>query len=190
MTARQGSVGQYIHHHQVHALDKSKIVVCDVESTISNKGNPYDTRNKLVQTGFRLLKGGASTYYGHGGAHRQPIQTHIDKSAMLVGFNFKFDLTWLRVSGFDTRGVVVWDCQLAEFLLERQRNPYPSLNQACEKYGFPLKIDVIKNEYWDKGINTDEIPEDVLTEYLEMDLILTERLFRVQYEQFFPGVEI
>lgn len=182
-TVRQGRVIIFAPPHQGPQLDKEKIVICDVESTTSNKGNPYDSRNKMVQSGFKYLGGDIYTFYGHEGVHKKPIQEHIDKSSWLVGFNFKFDLTWLRVCGFDISNVVVWDCQLAEFLLEKQRNPYPSLNQACDKYGFPHKLDFIKKNYWDKGIDTDEIPEEELTEYLKMDLILTEKLFCVQYEQ-------
>jgi len=83
----------------------------------------------------------------------------------------------------------VWDCQIAEFLLESQRNPYPSLAKACEKYNIPAKMDIIELEYWDKCIDTDEIPKDILLEYNKHDVIITEQVFKKQYEQF-NGVEL
>ena len=34
-----------------------------------------------------------------------------------------------------------------EYILESQKNPYNSLDDALEKYGLPLKINKIKEEY-------------------------------------------
>lgn len=112
------------------------------------------------------------------------VQSYIDKADILVGFNIKFDLHWLRRIGIDFSWKRIWDCQIGEFLLESQLNPYPSLNQACEKYGLPAKLDVVKTAYWDKGIDTDQIPTEILSEYLEQDLVLTEQVYLKQVEQF------
>ena len=68
-------------------------------------------------------------------------------------------------------------------MLNSQNNPYPSLNEALEKYGLLLKLDVVKTEYWDKNIDTDQIPVSILQEYLEYDLTGTEEVFKRQYEQ-------
>ena len=112
-------------------------------------------------------------------------QADMEKADIVVGFNIKFDLHWLANIGVDIRCIKrIWDCQIAEFLLSAQRNPYNSLNDACIKYNIPLKLDVVKTEYWDKGIDTDSIPTDVLQEYLEADLDRTERVFKIQYELF------
>jgi hypothetical protein len=73
---------------------------------------------------------------------------------------------------------------LVGFMLEGQTNPYPSLNEAAEKYGFPTKLDVVKTDYWDKGIQTDEIPRDVLSEYCLYDIELTYKVYQKQLEQF------
>lgn len=112
------------------------------------------------------------------------LQGRIDNASVIVGFNIKFDLHWIRRAGFDISKIKVWDCQVAEFLLNYQKTPYPSLDGAAEKYGFPKKLDVVKLEFWDKGIDTDMIPRDVLSAYLTQDLLLTEQIFRIQYKQF------
>jgi len=73
--------------------------------------------------------------------------------------------------------------------LNKQTPRYPSLDQACEKYGIPLKLDVVKTEYWDKGICTSEVPTEILQEYLEGDLDRTERVFKEQIKQF-KGIDL
>ena len=103
---------------------------------------------------------------------------------MVCGFNIKFDLHWLRKVGVDISKLQIWDCQLAEFILNDQATPYPSLNDSAIKYGFAPKLDIVKLEYWDKGIDTDKIPRDILSDYLTQDLILTEQVYMKQLERF------
>ena len=155
-------------------------LILDVETTISNKGNPFDTTNKLVTIGCKWLDNPAEVWYD--GWHN--VDYYIKEADLLVGFNIKFDLHWLRKAGIDISNIRVWDCQIAEFLLESQRNPYPSLNKACEKYGLPLKYDKVKLDYWEKGVDTDSIPEDILSEYLKQDLVLTEEVYKRQVQEF------
>lgn len=162
-----------------------KILTFDVETTTSNKGNPFDETNKLVCVGLKRsdrIKN--DILYSDTYAWREPLQREINQADLIVGFNIKFDLHWLRKIGIDFSGKKIWDCQLGEFILENQKNPYPSLDQAAEKYGLPKKLDVVKTEYWDKGIDTDNIPRNILSEYLNQDLLLTEQVFLKQRELF------
>jgi DNA polymerase-1 len=110
------------------------------------------------------------------------LQRLVDEADIIVGFNFKFDYHWLRKVGLDLTNKRLWDCQVCEFVLERQRNAYPSLEDACIKYELGHKIDVIKRDYWDKGIDTDAIPWPILKEYAIQDALLTYKLWEVQQE--------
>lgn len=148
--------------------------VLDVESTIFQKGNPFSRRNKLVLVGI-------GNYIG---LDKQEIQDRITATNLLVGFNIKFDLHWIQRHEIDFSHCAVWDCQLAHFLLTGQSNPYPSLNSVASEYGLGSKLDVVADEYWSKGIDTDQIPKDVLQEYLEQDLLLTERVYHHQINLF------
>lgn len=162
-----------------------KILTLDVETTTSNKGHWADKKNKLVMVGLKWLGQEAIIHDKIEPFTPGLIQNHLEEADIVNGFNIKFDLHWLANIGVDIRCIKrVWDCQIAEFLLSAQRNPYNSLNDACIKYNIPLKLDVVKTEYWDKGIDTDSIPTDVLQEYLEADLDRTERVFKIQYELF------
>lgn len=153
------------------------ILILDVETTISNKGNPFDTTNKLICVGYKFLEMKAWDVYVGEIGWQQTIQDAINNADLLVGFNIKFDLHWLRKVGIDFSDKRIWDCQIGEFLLESQTNPYPSLNQACEKYGLSTKLDIVKTEYWEKDIDTDQIPREILSEYLSQDLRLTEEVY-------------
>jgi DNA polymerase-1 len=51
-------------------------------------------------------------------------------------------------------------------------------------YGFGHKIDNIKLNYWDKGIDTDKIPPDELEEYGIQDIELSYQVFLKQLEKF------
>jgi DNA polymerase I-like protein with 3'-5' exonuclease and polymerase domains len=158
-------------------------LVLDVETTTSNKGNPFDTTNKLCYVGIdedvyniefdddpykdNLLK----------------IQESIDSATVLVGFNIKFDLHWLTRYGITFANKRIWDCQLVQFILDGQANPYPSLNGVAQHYGLESKLDIVSEQYWKNGIDTPDIPEDILTDYLKQDVKLTEQIMIKQMEE-------
>jgi DNA polymerase-1 len=164
-------------------IEVSPSLVLDVETTISNKGNPFDESNKLCYVGI-----GDSVFpieydsapYVH---HLTYIQELIDYSKVLVGFNIKFDLHWLRKYGIEFSNNRIWDCQLVHFILTNQTHTYPSLNQVAEYYGLESKLDEIAKEYWANGIDTPDIPKELLEDYLKQDLKLTKEIYERQVEE-------
>ena len=108
-------------------------------------------------------------------------------SERVVGFNFKFDLHWFKKLGVTFDPKKLWDVQIAEFILSHQTSRFPSLEETAQKYGFGGKLDVIKTEYWDKGINTDEIPRDILSEYAALDAKLTYQCYEEQIKLMTPA---
>lgn len=163
------------------------ILTLDTETTIYKKGNPFSRRNKLCYVGLKWLGEPTKIVKDQGGYYQIPEA--INKADIIVGFNLKFDIHWLMNIGVSFDNVKqLWDCQIAEFLLESQQNPYNSLNDALEKYGLPRKLDVVKSDYWDKGIDTPDIPENIMREYLSYDCEGTESVFIEQAKQF--GVKL
>jgi DNA polymerase-1 len=159
----------------------SKILALDTETTIYNNGNPYDSRNKLVCYSW-------ADYLGYGGAELwDGFSIDLRPYDLVVGFNFKFDLHWFEKEGVSFDGVEIWDVQIAEFIISCQTNRLPSLNDVCQKYGLPLKKDVVKTEYWDKGIDTDQIPWDILREYAAHDAWLTLQCYYQQIKEMTPA---
>lgn len=158
---------------------KNKLVL-DVETTTLNKGNPFTRKNRCIVVGLLNVDTNEETKYWL--PNIDGLQKQIDNSELLIGFNIKFDLHWLRRIGINISLLQhkIWDCQLAEFILEGQSNPYPSLNQALTKYNLPLKLDIVKEQYWDKGIDTADIPKEILDSYLSGDLKSTLEVYKFQ----------
>jgi DNA polymerase I-like protein with 3'-5' exonuclease and polymerase domains len=163
-------------------------LVIDTENSGAqrNKAHPFDPRNTLLLLGLRSSNGSSIFDIGYSGlpygAHINATREQINACDLIVGFNLKYDLHWLRRMGIEIpRGVKVWDCQLAEFILSRQTESYPDLATSCSNRGVTLKQDTLK-EYLDSGLDTSDVPLPELTEYLEGDLISTEELYLKQID--------
>jgi len=155
-----------------------KVLCIDVETTISNGGNPFNCNNNLVSVAYIC----GDNQHCSGNYFSNTIQREISDADRIVGFNIKFDLHWLRRTGYDISMVNIWDCQIAEFVLSRQKTKYPSLANTLAKYGLEPKLDIVKTEYWDKGIDTDQIPWDIVAEYNMQDVKQTLELYHKQQE--------
>jgi hypothetical protein len=61
----------------------------------------------------------------------------------------------------------VWDCQVAEYLLNGmgQKDQMLSLDEVAPRYGGNVKVDEVK-ALWNAGINTPDIDPELLTRYL------------------------
>lgn len=161
------------------------ITIFDVETTTSNKGNPFDETNKLCYAGFKT---GSQTHlfdveYSDSPCDVGSIQDILRNTVLLVGFNIKFDLHWIKKYGLEFNNCRIWDCQLVHFILTGQTESYPSLNDVAAHYNLGTKLDVVASEYWDKGIDTTLIPKDILEEYLIGDLELTHQVYLKQVEE-------
>ena len=63
----------------------------------------------------------------------------------------------------------------------------PSLNDVAEFYGLAVKLDVVKTQYWEKGITTSDIPWPILQEYAVYDAELTHQVFLRQWAEATPA---
>jgi len=159
-----------------------KVLALDTETTTWNNGNPFDKRNWLVCSSWASSDGKSGCVRGI-----QGISELVDSHDIIVGFNFKFDHHWFHKCGLDLSGKSIIDCQVAEFIITNQTARFPSLNECAEKYLGQQKLDIIKLNYWDQGINTHEIPEEILFEYAELDAILTLGVYQKQFAMMSPA---
>lgn len=170
-------------------------LILDLETSIKNRGedkigdnkaSPFHPKNKIVMAGIKRQGDPKVSIFKSGGDALFPTTTPIFNE-ILVGHNIKFDIQYLRKT-FPTsmehwlRRGQIWDTQLAEFILSGQTAMYNSLDYCSEKYGGTLKDDKIK-EYWKNGIDTEDIPEDELEEYLIHDVLNTEIVFLAQLQE-------
>lgn len=159
------------------------ILFVDTEVTTWNNGNPFDERNFLVCVGYQTNDARSGVLFA--GEQSDGFQQALREAELVVFFNAKFDLHWLRKQGY-TLPKRIWCCQVAEFCLNRQSPRYPSLDDTAASYGVPGKFDYIKLNYWDKGINTDQIPRRELAEYCLQDIEATRQVYYKQLERVTP----
>ena len=156
------------------------ILFIDAETSTYNRGNPFDTRNKLVSYAYIINDLSCVFKYFTDPDFVTVLREVVHKATIICGFNIKFDLHWFASLGIWLRpDQQVWDCQIAEFILNCQEKSYLSLNEALESYGLPVKKDVIK-EYWDAGISTEDIPYTIVEEYNKWDVAVTKMLYEAQ----------
>lgn len=162
-------------------------VVLDFEGTTFNKCNVYDERTWVCLLVLKVIsENSVSTLSFTKPWDVGRINEILSSARLLVGFNVKFDLSWARrefgfIPAFGTR---IHDCQYAEFLFSRQTWRFPDLREACIKRGVRQKLDFIAENYWDKGIDTDQIPPEELLEYCVGDVESTYELYMKQLELF------
>lgn len=155
----------------------ARYLVFDEETTIKQshkrKANCFDEDNWIVARGWKLQGDPRNSWTYHPVKNRFTQLKIPEDVNLLVGFNIKFDLMWEMAQGctdlvkFFKRGGKIWDCQYAEYLIEGHIDSVQmvSLDDIIESYGGRKKIDEVKI-MWEQGINTDEIPEDLLIDYL------------------------
>jgi len=166
---------------------RMKPLILDVETTTHAKGNPFSEQNKLCYVGlYNSEKHLFDVEYSNKPYKDtlEEIQKILNDHDVIVGFNLKFDLHWIRQYGLDFSHMRAWDCQLVHFILTNQQNPYPSLNDVAEHYNLEKKLDEVSEQYWKNGIDTTEIPKEMLEEYLEQDLKVTHNVFINQVKEY------
>jgi DNA polymerase I-like protein with 3'-5' exonuclease and polymerase domains len=131
------------------------VLTLDVETTTHNKGHFADPRNSLVCVAYDDICVYPTV------EELAKLQRRIDACKVIVGFNIKFDLHWLRKYGIRFGHKRIEDVQIAEYMLSYQTIAYPSLNDTAEKWLGERKHDKIA-EYWDQGLQRSLVEADKL----------------------------
>jgi len=178
-----------------------KYNVIDLETSIKNvgeekigkmKASPFCEENKIVLLGYHandMDDDGPHQGVGIAGIGGIVTSEIVDEIDVLVGHNVKFDMLYLmrdhpEIRGWLENGGKVWDTQLAQYILEGQQKMFPSLDYTAPLYGGTVKDDRIK-AFWDEGIDTEDIPIDMLKEYLANDVLNTEKVYLGQMQEAF-----
>lgn len=165
-----------------------KLLSFDWETTCkeaNNYGHPFDVRNRPVFLSCYDGERYNNFWFNHTErdcCERGDVTSLFESDDYLyVAFNAKFDMHWLRrETKHKFKLGSVWCCQVAEQMLTRQQGKMPSLDQALARYGLAQKLNIVKTEYWDKGIDTDIIPAEILEEYGSWDAHQTYELALLQ----------
>lgn len=163
----------------------------DLETTIrlllKRKASPFYNSNRIVAIGFKR-KGDAKNTGSYfkvgkdidgnyvGGAPDGWMEELFRDMKFVAGFNIKFDIlhgicqgprnrmAWIE---FIDRGGMVWDGQLAEYLIQgmMQESHMLSMDEVAPRYGGNLKDDAVKS-LWAANVDTCDISQNLLMDYL------------------------
>lgn len=156
--------------------------VLDFETTIKNKGHALTPENFLVS--YSLFSPGLETEFHY---YKEPdfltcLRARLEQTTELILFNANFELLWLLREKMPLPRKI-WDGQIAEFVYSGQALPMyeNSLSEALKRYGLGFKPDEVAS-YWEQGIDTPDIPIEVLREYNNSDVENEWKLYCMQQE--------
>jgi DNA polymerase-1 len=173
--------------------------IFDLETTTyesaRKKANVFDPRNKIVLFAGMYQGDQSVVVRKYNDFTEQYFINAMKQADVIIGHNIKFDLLYMIRAFSETknnilavefknllRKVKLYDTMFAEYLITAQQSKFASLNEVSLKYGGTLKDDRIK-EFWEAGIQTDEIPEDILEEYARYDVLNTHIVYEAQQHQ-------
>lgn len=158
--------------------------VLDLETTIKSyakrKASPFHPDNWVVMAGWATKAAPEPTGQRYPQVKWRERLTDdfinlLEGTRFLVGQNVKFDIlhiindpraldAWMR---YVADGGLVWDLQLAEYVLEGQdqSSHMLSMDELALRYGEDLKVDEVK-KLWEAGVDTPDIDPDLLSRYL------------------------
>jgi DNA polymerase I-like protein with 3'-5' exonuclease and polymerase domains len=98
---------------------------------------------------------------------------------LIVGHNLSYDLCILG-QGCKT-DILYWDTMLVQYLITHQASKFASLNECAAFFDIPFSKEETVSEMIKTGVPVETIPRDLLEKYLETDVLLTEAVFKAQY---------
>lgn len=154
--------------------------------------SPFCPDNYIVEMGWKFKEGGVHSHRNSDKEHEHttPIEQILSKVNVFVAHNATYEIHWMLSRFYEPfmdflrRGGRVFCTQYAEYLLSRQEELYPKLDEVAPRYGGTHKIDEVKL-LWEKGVLTADIDPDILHEYLcsdHGDVINTEKIYLGQLE--------
>jgi DNA polymerase I-like protein with 3'-5' exonuclease and polymerase domains len=110
----------------------------------------------------------------------EQIQAYFDDADILIAHNAKYDVKILTFMGVDFNDTPLHCTQVADYIIEGQDKRMKwGLNAVAERYGLGTKHDEVK-EMWDSGIDTYDIPSNILGPYCLQDCRLTLDIYNKQ----------
>jgi len=168
-------------------------IILDLETTINAPephfgATPTWHTNRAVAYGFQLAWNDDVFLEDSAEGLLELLDKH--PKAALVGHNLSFDLMYLLKSkdknSFSANDIVVskprplWDTMKYHHMMIGRGQVNPSLEKVAKFWGIPFKKDDEIKERFKLGIGADQIDEELLYEYLEGDVRVTEQIFMKQ----------
>ena len=155
----------------------SNYLVLDFETTNIEKGNALNPENRLLLGVYN------DTIHWGGEYEQKDLHRRLDECDFLVAHNAKFELQWIQRTGYDIGNLVVFDTQIAEYVLAgNQRNIRVGLDACLGRRGMPQKANLV-SMLIKAGVCPSVIPRSYLEKYCVQDVRVTETLFKSQLKE-------
>jgi DNA polymerase I-like protein with 3'-5' exonuclease and polymerase domains len=166
--------------------ERDDYLVLDFEC-IANDGRfgaAVDARNQLALACWKFR--GQSHHCWGGEFDQRELVAAIGKASFLVGHNIKYELGWLHRMGVDISQLLVFDTQVAEYVIlgnlasgdvKRGLRPKSISLDACRTRRGWSKKDPIIDLWLKHGITVDQMPRPWLKRRCVSDVDSTEKLF-------------
>lgn len=163
-------------------------VVFDVETTNLDKGDALNPDNKLLLVTYKQPEQKTQAYWWNEFQIPSWFFELLEQSDFIVAHNAKFDLAWMNRAGINLDKIVVWDTQIAEYVIAGNRTNRPfSLDASLERQDIGEQKDHFISSCMKAGVCLSNLPESLVCRYGAKDTALTERLFLKQREQIFKA---
>lgn len=107
-------------------------------------------------------------------------QDVFDNSPLVVAHNWKYDINVYRWLGLNIDKVNLYDTMVAEYLINGQNKDVSyKLSDLAKRYELEPKYDRVR-AFWEDGVETRDIPVDVLEEYVLHDAELALQIYHIQ----------
>lgn len=109
------------------------------------------------------------------------VRLIIESADIVIAHNLKHDMTILRHFGISFEKPILYCTMVSEYLLSGQdtKSRTFSLDAVAEHYGIGKKLDKVK-ALWDQGVETCDIPMELLAEYCVSDCQLALDIYKRQ----------
>lgn len=156
----------------------------DFETTTKGKGLAIYKDNRIVLACWQLGWDGEMQESWVNEWEQVELVEAVQKCDFVVAHNSKFELQWLARCGIDLSTVLVYDTQLAEYVIggNRWQTQHLSLEGCAVRHGFDGKVSLV-SKMIKAGVPTEDIPQDWLATYCRRDVALLPLLMQSQLKQ-------
>lgn len=188
----ESSLPRFFTHPDPSIYLGGNYVVLDFETTNHDKGSPVNPENRIICAVYRLgpdhpqgrqlRYGGSRVRVCVGSEYEQGrLLADIGESSFIVAHHAKYELQWLKRCGIDLRRVLPYCTQIGEYVRSGNRLWRLGLDAVAGRYEVGNKLTLVSSMI-KGGICPSEIPLDLLVEYCDKDVELTEQIFLKQRE--------
>lgn len=163
-------------------LEPRRLVVLDFETTNQSFGSFTISDNDILLACWDIWEDGKLVERKHKFGNEYEYKELVDdinSADVLMAYNAKFELGWLKRCGLDLRTVLVYDPMVAEWVIHGNQLVPFNLEATAQRYKLGGKESLV-SKYIKIGVPTEDIPRHWLREYCHKDVELCKQIADAQ----------